>query len=136
MFYGVSQPKAIISTVANVSTTTLESALPTTKSASALLAPEEVFTPAAVDLRSKSEMAPAEKRAARNKERKSRKKTRDLLDSGVDKYAKMKGVKKQKQAALEGIVKTGKGVTVVGKKTKDILGKKGSKKGKSVDVSA
>ncbi|KAF4605279.1 hypothetical protein EYR40_004063 [Pleurotus pulmonarius] len=124
------QPKAIISTVANVSTTTLESALPTTKSASALLAPEEVFTPAAGDLRSKSEMAPAEKRAARNKERKSRKKTRDLLDSGVDKYAKMKGVKKQKQAALEGIVKTGKGVTVVGKKTKDILGKKGSKKGK------
>ncbi|KDQ30727.1 hypothetical protein PLEOSDRAFT_1036174 [Pleurotus ostreatus PC15] len=130
------QPKAIISTVANVSTATLESALPTTKSASVLLAPEEVFTPAAGDLRSKSEMAPAEKRAARNKERKSRKKTRDLLDSGVDKYAKMKGVKKQKQAALEGIVKTGKGVTVVGKKNKDILGKKGSKKGKSVDVSA
>ncbi|KAF7436887.1 hypothetical protein PC9H_003721 [Pleurotus ostreatus] len=130
------QPKAIISTVANVSTATLESALPTTKSASALLAPEEVFIPAAGDLRSKSEMAPAEKRAARNKERKSRKKTRDLLDSGVDKYAKMKGVKKQKQAALEGIVKTGKGVTVVGKKNKDILGKKGSKKGKSVDVSA
>lgn len=54
----------------------------------------------------------------------------------MDKYAKIKGVKKQKQAALEGIVKTGKGVTVVGKKNKDILGKKGSKKGKSVDVSA
>ncbi|KAF9499716.1 Mpp10 protein [Pleurotus eryngii] len=130
------RPKTIISTVANVSTTILESALPTTKSASVMLAPEEVFTPTAGDLRSKSEMAPAEKRAARNKERKSRKKTRDLLDSGVDKYAKMKGVKKQKQAALEGIVKTGKGVTVVGKKNKDILGKKGSKKNKSVDVSA
>lgn len=64
----------------------------------------------------------------RTKERKSRKKTRDALDKSVDKFAtKVKGiggVKKQKAAALQSIVKNGKGVTVVGKKTKDILTKK------------
>lgn len=75
-------------------------------------------------------MTPTEKRALRTKERKARKRTRDVLDKGVDKYVKMKGiggVKKQKEAALQSIVKSGKGVTVVGKKSKDILGKKDRK---------
>lgn len=75
-------------------------------------------------------MTPIEKRALRTKERKARKRTRDVLNKGVDKYAKMKGiggVKKQKKAALQSIVKSGKGVTVVGKKNKDILGKKDRK---------
>ena len=50
------------------------------------------------------------------------------LDTAVDKYAKAKGsIKKQKEAALESVVKSGKGVTVVGKQRKDILGK--NKKG-------
>ena len=43
----------------------------------------------------------------------------------------MKGqsVKKQKEAALKSVVKSGKGVTVIGKKNKD-LSKDGGKKAK------
>ena len=93
-----------------------------------MLAPEEVFAPSPSDLRSRTEMTPAEKRALRGKERKSRKKQRDALDKSVDKFAtKVKGiggVKRQKAEALRGVVKNGKGVTVVGKKSKDILAKK------------
>ena len=97
-----------------------------------MLAPEEIFAPSSSDLRARSELTPTEKRALRTKQRKGRKRTRDALDKGVDKYAKMKGiggVKKQKDAALQSIVKSGKGVTVVGKKlkNKDVLGKKGRK---------
>ena len=93
-----------------------------------MLAPEEVFRPSLSDLRARSELTPAEKRALRGKERKSKKKTRDALDKSVDKYATMRGIgglKKQKQAALKGVVKIGRGVTVVGKKIKDVSGKKG-----------
>jgi U3 small nucleolar RNA-associated protein MPP10 len=118
------QPKATISTVTNVSTTTLESALPTSKSATTMLAPEEVYAPSSSDIRARSELTPTEKRTLRTKERKSRKRTRDALNKGVDKYAKMKGVrgvKKQREAALQSIVKRGKGVTIVGKKS---MGKK------------
>ncbi|KAL0571527.1 U3 snoRNP protein [Marasmius crinis-equi] len=127
--YTPKQPKATISTVANVSTASMESALPTTQSASTMLAPEEVFAPAASDLRAKSEMTSAEKQALRRKQRKDRKKSRDLLDKNVDKYAKAKkggSVKKQKEEALKSVVKAGKGVTVIGKKSKDLAkGKKG-----------
>jgi U3 small nucleolar RNA-associated protein MPP10 len=96
-----------------------------------MLAPEEVFAPSSSDIRARSELTPIEKRALRTKERKTRKRTRDAIDKGVDKYTKMKGiggVKKQKAAALQSIVKNGKGVTVVGKKSKDILGKKDRKR--------
>jgi len=61
------------------------------------------------------------------KERKSRKKARDALDRGVDKFSKLnsaKSVKKQKEDALKSVVKSGKGVTVVGKKNKDLAGGK------------
>ena len=81
----------------------LESALPTAKATSTILAPEEVFAPNAADMRSKSELTPAEKQALRAKERKKRKKQRDMLDKSVDKFAKAKGarsVKKQKQERL------------------------------------
>ncbi|KAF9044727.1 Mpp10 protein [Hymenopellis radicata] len=116
------QPKATISSISNVSTTTLESALPTT---------QEVFKPSPSDLKARSEMTPAEKRALRGKVRKVNKKRRDHLDKAVDKYAKSRGgVKKQKEAALETAVKSGKGVTVVGKQRKDILDKN-KKKAKS-----
>jgi U3 small nucleolar RNA-associated protein MPP10 len=73
-------------------------------------------------------LTPVEKRALRNKEKKRRKRTRDALDKGVDKYAKITGIgkmKKQKQHALESIVKSGKGVTVVGKKSKDVRNRTG-----------
>ncbi|KAL0951134.1 hypothetical protein HGRIS_007871 [Hohenbuehelia grisea] len=118
------QPKAVISTIANVSTATLESALPTAKSASTMLAPEEIFTPSAGDLRARSELTPEEKRAQRSKTRKAKQKSRQVLDKSADNYSKLKSVKQQKQAALESVVKSGKGVTVVGKKNKEVLGKK------------
>ncbi|KAF5370209.1 hypothetical protein D9615_010047 [Tricholomella constricta] len=112
------QPKATISTIANVSVTTLESALPTTTSATTMLAPEEVFAPLTSEPRARSELTPVEKRALRGKERKAKKKSRDALEKNIDKYAKARGiggVKKQKRAALESVVKSGKGVTIVGK---------------------
>ncbi|KAJ3864763.1 U3 small nucleolar ribonucleoprotein complex, subunit Mpp10 [Lentinula novae-zelandiae] len=121
------QPKATISTVSNVSTATMESALPTTQSVSTMLAPEEVFAPSSSTLRARSELTPAEKQSLRRKERKAKKKTRDALNLSTDKYARaQKGgsLKKQKEDALKSVVKAGKGVTVVGKKKKDILGKK------------
>ena len=46
-----------------------------------------------------------------------------MLDKTVDKVARSRNpgsVKKQKQAALESIVKHGKGVTVVGKAARDL----------------
>ncbi|KIM48170.1 hypothetical protein M413DRAFT_439891 [Hebeloma cylindrosporum] len=112
------QPKATISTITNTATAALESALPTTKSTSTMLAPEEVFSAPPSSLQARSELTPSEKRALRTKERKLKKRQRDTLEKSVDKFAKSRGIsgaKKEKQAALESIVKHGKGVTVVGK---------------------
>ncbi|KAG7450486.1 Mpp10 protein [Guyanagaster necrorhizus] len=122
------QAKVTISSISNVATTSLESTLPTTESTATMLAPEEVFAPSSSDLRSRSEMTPHEKQALRMKERKARKKRRDQLDIAMDKYARTRGsVKSQKKDALETVVKSGKGVTVVGKQRKDILQGKKSK---------
>ncbi|KAJ3526875.1 hypothetical protein NMY22_g9997 [Coprinellus aureogranulatus] len=121
--YVPKQPKSLISSVSNVSTATLESALPTTRSAASMLAPEEVFAAESSQPRARTEMTPAEKRALRAKERKAKRKQRDILEKTVDKVARSRNpgsVKKQKQAALESIVKHGKGVTVVGKAAKDL----------------
>jgi U3 small nucleolar RNA-associated protein MPP10 len=82
-------------------------------------------------------MSPREKQALRLKVKKSNTKMRARLDGSVDKFAKMKkggGVrggatseggkgkkgkmgkeKEEKAAALKSVVKSGKGVTVVGK---------------------
>ncbi|CAA7266467.1 unnamed protein product [Cyclocybe aegerita] len=117
--YVPKQPKAAITTVSNVATASLESALPTSKATTTMLAPEEVFSASSSALQARSELTPAEKRTLRTKERKQKKRQRDTLDRSVDKFAKARsigGVKKQKQAALDSIVKHGKGVTVVGKK--------------------
>ncbi|KAG1801587.1 Mpp10 protein [Suillus plorans] len=91
--YTPKAPKATISTVSNVSAATLESALPTSKTVSSMLAPEEVFKTASSDPRARSELTPAEKRTLRAKERKARRKTRDALDKSVHKYAKTKSGK-------------------------------------------
>ena len=97
-----------------------------------MLAPEEVFAPGSADPRTRSELAPIEKRALRNKQKKAKRKARDQLDRSVDKYArKVKGirdVKRQKEDALKSVVKAGRGVTIVGKKNKEVLGKKGQTK--------
>lgn len=132
LIYGVIdpslQPKASISTIANVSAASLESALPTTKATSTMLAPQEVFTPSSSDLRAHSELTPAQKRAHHNKEKKAKRKQRDALEKSVDKFAKSgkrSSVKKQKEEALKSVVKNGKGVTVIGKKSKETVAKKG-----------
>ncbi|KIJ21718.1 hypothetical protein PAXINDRAFT_165128, partial [Paxillus involutus ATCC 200175] len=112
-------PTASISTVSDLPAASLESALPVGKSAASMLAPEEVYTPASSNVRARGELTPAEKRALRAKERKARKKTRQALDKSVDKYARAKGgMKQQKEAALKSIIKSGRGVTVVGKQNK------------------
>ncbi|KAL4068064.1 U3 small nucleolar ribonucleoprotein complex, subunit Mpp10, partial [Scleroderma citrinum] len=116
--YVPKQPKATITTISDVPAATLESALPVGKSLSSMLAPEEVFAPVSSDPRTRSELTPAEKRAMRTKERKARKKAQDKLEKSVNKHAKVKGVKQQKDAALKSLVKSGKGVTVVGKEIK------------------
>ncbi|KAI0348039.1 Mpp10 protein [Trametopsis cervina] len=124
-------PKATISTVSNVAAASLESALPTTRATATLLAPREVFTPSTADLQSKSELTPAQKRALHNKEKKTKRKQSDALAKSVGKFApggsgKSRGsVKKQKEEALKSVVKNGKGVTVIGKKSKEAVTKKG-----------
>ena len=98
------------------------------KATSTMLAPEEVFAPASTDTRARSELTPTEKRALRNKQKKANKKARDALDKSVQKFGRPKGVgdvKRQKEAALKTLVKSGKGVTVVGKKSKEVDGKRG-----------
>ena len=115
----IRQPKATISTITNVATATLESALPTSKSTATMLSPEEIYATSSSLQRARSELTPVEKRALRTRERKARQRHRNALDKSVDKYAKATGlgsVKRQKEAALKSVVKHGKGVTVVGKK--------------------
>jgi len=83
-----------------------------------MLAPEEIYERSSSDPRVRGELSPKEKRAAQNKLKRAKKKARDVLDNSVDKFAKTKrpgGTKAQKSAALRSIVKSGKGVTVVGK---------------------
>jgi U3 small nucleolar RNA-associated protein MPP10 len=89
-----------------------------------MLAPEEVLAPSSRAPRSRSEMAPAEKRAQRNKERKKQRRTREQLDKRVDAHSRVNGVKRQKEDALKSLVKTGKGVTVIGKKDKGFASKR------------
>ncbi|KAH8835820.1 U3 small nucleolar ribonucleoprotein complex, subunit Mpp10 [Flagelloscypha sp. PMI_526] len=97
------QPKAIIETLSNIPTASMESALPTSQSASTILAPEEVFAPSN-EVRARSELTPSEKKALH------------------------RGVKKQKKEALKSMVKKGKGVTVVGKQKQVKELKKGKRK--------
>lgn len=129
------QPKASISTIANVSAASLESALPTTKATSTMLAPEEVFAASSSDLRARSELTPTQKHALHNKEKKAKKKQRDAMEKSVDKFSKAgkagSSVKKQKEAALKSVVKSGKGVTVIGKKSKELDKGAKTKKGRS-----
>lgn len=112
-------PKATISTVANVASTSLESALPTSNTFASMLAPEEIYGRSATAPRAQGELSPGEKRAVRSKRKKAKKKARDTLESSVGKFSRTKaagGTKAQKSAALRSVVKSGKGVTVVGKK--------------------
>lgn len=89
-----------------------------------MLAPEEILTPSSRAPRSRNEMTPVEKRAQRNKERKKQRRTREQLNKAGDAHSRMKGVKRQKEDALKSLVKTGKGVTVIGKRDKGLVSKR------------
>ena len=91
-----------------------------------MLAPEEVFGVPS-EIRSRDELTPIEKRAQRNKQRKARKKAKDQVAAAVDKFAHtQKGrssagaIKHEKEKAIKNLVKTGKGVTVVGKQSSEL----------------
>ncbi len=117
-----SQPKAQITTINNLPTTTLESALPPTSAATTLLAPEELFTPpSASSLISRSELNPEEKHRARARSRKHKQVQVKKLGGMTELYRKKKGTKAEKDRALAGLVKTVKGVTVVGKGEKETV---------------
>ena len=108
-------PKAAqtsITTISNLPSISLESALPTAVSTSTLLAPEEVYAPEQRGaLTSRAEMTPSQKKAARVKARKARQTT---LKS-IQKYGgKTSSVKQAKERAMNGLVGK-RGVTVLGK---------------------
>jgi len=117
------QPKAQITTIENIATTSLESALPTSSSTGTILAPEELFAPPrAKHLTARTELTPEEKQRARVKARKAKAATVKHLGDMADLYGKKgkgkggkSGVREEKEKALQGLVKGGKGVTVVGK---------------------
>lgn len=95
----------------------MESALPPTASASTMLAPEELFQPPTGSaLVARSELTPEEAAKTRSKIRKSKKASRKHLGEMAELYGKKKGsAKEEKEKALAGMVKAGKGVTVIGK---------------------
>lgn len=108
-------PKAAqttITTVSNTPTISLESAMPTSMSASSALAPEEVYAPAQRGtLTSKSEMTPSQKKSARAKARKDKMQAKKV----IDKYGgKRKQDKQSKERAMNSLIGK-RGVTVVGK---------------------
>lgn len=98
----------------------MESALPPTSAATTLLAPEEMFAPpTASSLVARSELTPEQAQAARGKRKRDKKTERRKLGDLAELYGKKKGVKAEKERALQDLVKTGKGVTVVGKGEKE-----------------
>ncbi|GAA6011699.1 hypothetical protein JCM11491_000721 [Sporobolomyces phaffii] len=112
-------PKATIETVSNVASVSMESALPTTNSASTLLAPEEVYSAAKqLTASDKSTLTPAEKKALRQKERAERKTVHERVERAKDAKLKKRGIKGEKERAREQLVGT-KGVTVIGKGGKE-----------------
>ncbi|CCO31772.1 U3 small nucleolar RNA-associated protein MPP10 Short=U3 snoRNA-associated protein MPP10 [Rhizoctonia solani AG-1 IB] len=124
---------SLLGSLTNMASASLESALPTSLSTSTLLAPEEVYTASSSEVRARSELTPLEKKAARGRERKKRRKERGTMSSAVEAAGKggrqPRNVKEAKEQALNGLVKNGKGVTVVGKASKN--GGKGDPKSKA-----
>lgn len=116
------QPKATITTISNVASITLESALPTGTSTSALLAPEEVFVADPTN-EDRSDFTPSMKKSARQKRRKAR----ASMAKSVEQFTK--GVKGEKERATKELIGT-KGVTIIGKGGKiEVAGGKKRKRG-------
>jgi U3 small nucleolar RNA-associated protein MPP10 len=88
-----------------------------------MLAPEELFAPPrAKTLTARTELTPEQKQRARAKARKAKAATVKHLGDMAELYGKKnkgkvgkEGVREEKDRALKGLVKGGKGVTVVGK---------------------
>ncbi|TYJ54152.1 hypothetical protein B9479_005163 [Cryptococcus floricola] len=114
-------PKANISTISDLPTTSMESALPPTSAASTMLAPQELFAaPTSSSLVARSELTSEDAQALRTKHRRHKKADRKKLGEMEELYGKKKqSVKEQKEEALKGLVKSGKGVTIVGKGGKE-----------------
>lgn len=75
-------------------------------------------------------MTPEEKQKQRGKVRKAKMNMRKGLEEMAELHGKKrKSVKEQKEEAMKGLVKTGKGVTVVGKGSKEAEKAKGRKRG-------
>lgn len=107
----------------------METALPAASSTSTMLAPEEMFQPATqASLVARSELTPEEAQRQRERKRKAKKQERKHLGDMAELYGKGAGggkkraeggTKGEKERALAGLVKSGKGVTVVGKSDKE-----------------
>jgi len=83
----------------------------------------------------RSELTPEEAQHLRDRKRKAKKQDRKHLGDMAELYSKKKGgAKGEKERALEGLVKSGKGVTVVGKSEKEVS--KGRKRGAGGDEAA
>jgi U3 small nucleolar RNA-associated protein MPP10 len=102
----------------------METALPSSSTASTMLAPEELLKPATQSsLIARSEQTPEEAQRIRERKRKANKADRKHLGGMADLYGKGNkkgGTKGEKERALQGLVKSGKGVTVVGKSEKEL----------------
>ncbi|SGY33154.1 BQ5605_C002g01456 [Microbotryum silenes-dioicae] len=117
-------PKSTISTITNVPSLSLESALPPTQKATSMLAPEEVFVPDPTN-EDRSDFTPAQKKAARQKRRKARAAMAEQVER-IKESKGAKGAKKDKEMATQMLVGQ-KGVTVLGKggeKVEAVNGKK------------
>jgi U3 small nucleolar RNA-associated protein MPP10 len=76
--------------------------------------------PTARALVARSELNPEEAQAARLKRKREKKADRKKLGEMAELYGKRRGsVKEEKERAMQNLVKTGKGVTVVGKSAKE-----------------
>jgi len=102
----------------------METALPSSSTPSTMLAPEELLQPATQSsLVARSELTPEEAQRIRERKRKAKKADRKHLGGMADLYGKGNkkgGTKGEKERALQGLVKSGKGVTVVGKSEKEL----------------
>ncbi|GAA5824614.1 hypothetical protein JCM3770_006696 [Rhodotorula araucariae] len=111
-------PKAAITTVSNLPSISVESALPTTHSTTTLLAPEEVYAlPKGADsalATDKADLTPAQKKALRQKTRAGRKAVAERVERVLKSQERRKGVRGEKEAAERALIGT-RGVTVLGK---------------------
>ncbi|ADV21557.1 hypothetical protein I315_03530 [Cryptococcus gattii Ru294] len=94
-----------------------------------MLAPQELSAgPSSTHLVARSELTSEKAQKLRNKHRKHKEASRKKLGEIEELYGKKrKSVREEKDKALKGLVKSGKGVTIVGKSAKEI--EKGKKRG-------